>query len=273
MAVRSDHRLRPHRGSLRHPLSPIIPYDGVRETLVNFLGSQPSTVLEVGCGTGHWLAVAHAERLSLLSGSIRRQPMLDRARVARAWRASGRARAEALCRGATRPSIASSASTPSIISADRVRFFAEARRILRPGGGRADDRQGSAHRPRRLVGLRLLRGDACDRSGAVRAGADAPRRDGAGRLRLDRDRWRRITSRWCSRPARRWPTASSIRSFTSQLTVLSEDEYQPRASIRLRQANDAAGRRAAAASPTSGSTRRSAGSVITAGSRNPRNAP
>ena len=33
-------------------------YDGVRETLLNFLGPQPSSVLEVGCGTGHWLVVA-----------------------------------------------------------------------------------------------------------------------------------------------------------------------------------------------------------------------
>ena len=38
-------------------------YDGVRETLVNFLGPQPATVLEVGCGTGHWLAIAHEARL------------------------------------------------------------------------------------------------------------------------------------------------------------------------------------------------------------------
>ena len=36
-------------------------YDGVRETLLQFLGADASSaVLEVGCGTGHWLAVASA---------------------------------------------------------------------------------------------------------------------------------------------------------------------------------------------------------------------
>ena len=33
-------------------------YDGVRETLLNFLGPQPSAALEVGCGTGYWLGVS-----------------------------------------------------------------------------------------------------------------------------------------------------------------------------------------------------------------------
>src|SRR3954451_3158070 len=34
-------------------------YAGVRETLLNFLGDAPA-VLEAGCGTGHWLAIADA---------------------------------------------------------------------------------------------------------------------------------------------------------------------------------------------------------------------
>src|SRR5579863_9809965 len=37
-------------------------YDGVRETLFNFLGPKPSSVLEVGCGTGHWLAAIASAR-------------------------------------------------------------------------------------------------------------------------------------------------------------------------------------------------------------------
>src|ERR1019366_3476589 len=59
-------------------------YDGVRETLLGFLGQQPSAVLEVGCGTGHWLdcrAKAFAEP-SVLVGLDPSLPMLTRARGA-----------------------------------------------------------------------------------------------------------------------------------------------------------------------------------------------
>ena len=69
--------------------------------------------------------------------------------------------------------------------------FRRPRPLLRRGAPRAqarrrtaDHRQGSAHRSRRLVGLRVLRGDARDRSRALRPGADAARRDGAGRVRV-----------------------------------------------------------------------------------------
>ena len=69
-------------------------YDGVRETLLNFLGPAPVATLEVGCGTGHWLtcsAKALAERSGdrsakalaerqVLAGVDPSAAMLDRAR-------------------------------------------------------------------------------------------------------------------------------------------------------------------------------------------------
>src|SRR6516162_5830507 len=46
---RPDHRLRSDRRSALYE------YAGTRDTLVAFLGDGPVDVLEVGCGTGHWL--------------------------------------------------------------------------------------------------------------------------------------------------------------------------------------------------------------------------
>ena len=78
--------------------------DGVRETLTHFLGPQPSSVLEFGRGT--WLARHHPVRA--LAESL---PFPDAAfdRV--------------FCVNALHH------------VADRARFFAEARRVLAPGGG------------------------------------------------------------------------------------------------------------------------------------------
>lgn len=78
--------------------------DGVRETLANFLGPQPSSVLEFGCGT--WLARHHPIR----------------------------ARAESLpFRDATFDRVVCVDTLQQV--SDRARFFAEARRVLKPGGG------------------------------------------------------------------------------------------------------------------------------------------
>jgi len=236
-------------------------YDGVRETLVNFLGPQPATVLEVGCGTGHWLAIAHEARLkpspyedatddrgprsakalaerSPLVGVDPSGPMLDRARVAAPGARLLRARAEALpWRDATFDRIYCVNALHHFT--DRVQFFAEARRILRPGGGvltigkdphtdrddwwvydyfeetRAIDRARFA-RVRTLRGEMALAGFAWSES-------------------MEADHIEVV------QPAgEAFVNGIVDPGFTSQLTVLSEDEYQ-RGADRLRQANDAAG--------------------------------
>ena len=167
-------------------------YDGVRETLLNFLGPEPNAVLEVGCGTGHWLAVARrrsAERRRRLTGV---DPVGADARRAlrRAAPASPRVRASGP--GARRRSAVARRDVRPPLLRQRPPSFRRPRPVLRRGApraqarrGTADDRQGSPHRSRRMVGLRLLRRDARDRSRALRAGADAARRDGAGRVRVD----------------------------------------------------------------------------------------
>jgi ubiquinone/menaquinone biosynthesis C-methylase UbiE len=56
-------------------------YDGVRDTLLDFLGPTPLSTLDVGCGTGHWLEVivGHA---STLAGMDPSAAMLAQARTA-----------------------------------------------------------------------------------------------------------------------------------------------------------------------------------------------
>ena len=108
-------------------------YDGVRETLLNFLGPTPLATLEVGCGTGHWLRVmtGHASPLAGVEPSAK---MLARARMAapEAWLVQ--ALAEDLpWQRATFDRIVCVNALHSF--ADRHRFFEEARRVLKPGGG------------------------------------------------------------------------------------------------------------------------------------------
>jgi ubiquinone/menaquinone biosynthesis C-methylase UbiE len=210
-------------------------YDGVRETLVNFLGPQPSTVLEVGCGTGHWLSIAHAER-SPLVGVDPSQPMLDRARVAAPGARLVRARAEALpWRDATFDRIYCVNALHHF--SDRVQFFAEARRILRPGGGvltigkdphtdrddwwvydyfeetRTIDRA-------RFARVRTLRGEMALAGFAWTESMEADHIE-------------------VVQPAReRWPTVSSIRALPRSCGARGRNTNE--GADRLRQANDAA---------------------------------
>ena len=108
-------------------------YSGVRDTVLSFLGDA-TAVLEVGCGTGHWLASVDNSRPRRLAGIDPSAAMLDRARRAAPAAQLVRARAEAL------PWRDQSFDRVFCVNAlhhfaDRERFFAEARRVLRPGGG------------------------------------------------------------------------------------------------------------------------------------------
>src|SRR5436190_23998900 len=108
-------------------------YAGVRDTLLNFLGPTPVAALEVGCGTGHWLNIAGA-RASILAGVEPSSAMLERARLTAPGARLVRARAEDLpWRDGTFDRIFCVNALHHF--SDRARFFAEARRVLRPGGG------------------------------------------------------------------------------------------------------------------------------------------
>jgi ubiquinone/menaquinone biosynthesis C-methylase UbiE len=227
-------------------------YDGVRDTLLNFLGSDASSaVLEVGCGTGHWLAVA-AARLAVAPEARRRPYGVDPSEQMLAKAAARlkpspyeaerprlvRARAEALPWGdATFDRIFCVNALHHF--SDRARFFAEARRVLKPGGGlltigkdphpeqddwwvyqyfeetRAIDRE-------RFARVRTLRGEM------ALAGFDWTESMEADHIEV-------------VRPASEAFVNGVVDpSFTSQLTVLSEEEFN-RGAERLRQANEAAG--------------------------------
>jgi ubiquinone/menaquinone biosynthesis C-methylase UbiE len=109
-------------------------YSGVRETLLDFIRSErPAAVLEVGCGTGHWLD-AVSGRSSFVAGVEPSVGMLSLARRAAPGARLVRASAEML------PWRDASFDRVFCINAlhhfsDRQRFFAEARRVLRHGGG------------------------------------------------------------------------------------------------------------------------------------------
>jgi ubiquinone/menaquinone biosynthesis C-methylase UbiE len=229
-------------------------YDGVRDTLLKFLGPQRSAALEVGCGTGHWLAALQARLKSspydedgsakalaerqLLAGVEPSAPMLDRARSAAPAARLVRARAEDLpWRDATFDRIFCVNALHHF--ADRSRFFAEARRVLRPGGGlltigkdphadrdewwvydyfeetRAIDRERFA-RVRTLRGEMALAGFAWTES-------------------MEADHIEVVQS-----AAEALANGVVDASFTSQLTVLSDGEFSKGAE-RLRQANETAG--------------------------------
>ena len=55
-------------------------YSGIEEALVNFVGHTSRRVLEVGCGTGHWLRQLQTLNLGVM-GVDPSWPMLSRARV------------------------------------------------------------------------------------------------------------------------------------------------------------------------------------------------
>ena len=213
-------------------------YEGIRETLRNFFGPAPSSVLEVGCGTGHWLATAFEARPSLLAGVDPSASMLARARVAAPSANLVQARAEDL------PWCDAGFDRLFCVNAlhhftDRARFFAEARRVLKPGGGLLtisndphtdrDDwwvyqyfEETHAIDRERFARVRTLRGEMALAGFAWTESMEADHIE-------------------VVRPASE-ALANGIvdQSFTSQLTVLSDEEFR-RGSERLREANEAAG--------------------------------
>jgi SAM-dependent methyltransferase len=109
-------------------------YAGTRDAVLNFIGATTDSahasldVLEVGCGTGHWLDVARssAHRVVGLEPSMLMLAQASGLRV--------RGRAEQL------PFPDASFDRIFCVNAlhhfdERRTFFAEARRVLRPGGG------------------------------------------------------------------------------------------------------------------------------------------
>jgi len=212
-------------------------YDGVRDTLNQFLGSARPSTLEVGCGTGHWLQVA-APYASRLAGVDPSMPMLERARRVASTAHLIRARAEMLpCRDATFDRLVCVNALHHF--ADRARFFREARRVLKPGGGllsigkdphaerdswwvydyfpetRAIDRA-------RFAPVRILRGELTEAGFAWAESVEADRIE-ADSLASD-------------------AMANGVidTSFTSQLTVLTPDEFQSGVA-RIREAEREAG--------------------------------
>ncbi len=214
-------------------------YDGVRDTLVNFLGPAPKAVLEVGCGTGHWLAVVAGTRDSILVAGLEpSEPMLRRAQMAVPSARLVRARAENL------PWQAASVDRIFCVNAlhhftDRARFFAEARRVLKPGGGlltigkdphtERDDwwvyqyfEETRAIDLDRFPRVRTLRGEMALAGFAWTESMEAEHIE-------------------VVQPASEALANGVVHpSFTSQLTVLSDEEFQ-RGADRLRRANDEAG--------------------------------
>lgn len=111
----------------------LLRYDGVRDALINFLTPTVGAALEVGCGTGHWLHELDG-RASLVAGVEPAGQMIVHARQTAPSARLARARAEQL------PWRDASFDRLFCVNAlhhfaDRAAFFAEARRVLKPGGG------------------------------------------------------------------------------------------------------------------------------------------
>jgi ubiquinone/menaquinone biosynthesis C-methylase UbiE len=215
-------------------------YDGVRGTLLDFLGRQPSVVLDVGCGTGHWLAVAQSARPkpSLCFGLDPSAPMLARARGGAPLAHLIRARAEEL------PWADASFDRLFCVNVihhvtDRVRFFTEARRILKPGGGLLTiGMDPHTDRDEWWVYDYFEETRGIDRNRFARV------RTLRGEMALAGFAW--SESMEAEHIELVWPASDALAAgivdpaFTSQLTMLSDEEFA-RGAGRLRQANEAAG--------------------------------
>ena len=209
-------------------------YAGIGDTILSFLGSAPlSAILEVGCGTGHWLQMMRG-RARLVAGMDPSMQMLGRAREAAPDAAMVRARAERL------PWRDVAFDRIVCVNAlhhfkDREQFFTEAHRTLKRGGGlltvgldphterdewwvydffpdtRAIDRA-------RFAPIRIIRGEMTKAGFAWAESFEADRLETQFSL------------------GEVFPEGVD-RSFTSQLTVLTDEEFA-RGVSRMREAGD-----------------------------------
>ncbi len=202
-------------------------YAGVRDTLLNFLGgaSPAADVVEVGCGTGHWLATLEARlaRLPLVCGVEPSAAMIARARAAAPRALLVRGRAEAL------PWRDAAFDRVYCINAlhhfgDRAGFLAEARRVLRPGGGLLTiGKDPHAERDTWWVYDYFPETLAIDRERFARV------RTLRGEMAAAGFAW--AESFECDEIVASIPAAEAIatgvvdRAYTSQLTVLSDEEF------------------------------------------------
>ncbi|HLO27805.1 MAG TPA: methyltransferase domain-containing protein [Anaerolineales bacterium] len=109
------------------------PYAGVEQALKEFIGDHPELrILEVGCGTGHWLGILRGRGLHV-TGLDFSTEMLAQAQASLPSSELTRGRAEHL------PYASGSFDRVFCINAlhhfaDKPAFLAEARHVLRPGG-------------------------------------------------------------------------------------------------------------------------------------------
>ena len=119
-------------------------YSGVERALTAFVGPNVTgRVLEVGCGTGHWLQLLGESGIRV-AGVDASGNMLTYARARARGAALAHGRAEHL------PWASQTFERVFCINAfhhfeDKVGFLTEARRVLVPGGQRDDRRSGSSH--------------------------------------------------------------------------------------------------------------------------------
>ena len=219
-------------------------YAGVRDALLSFVGMHSAAVLEVGCGTGHWLAAigagADAAEAShrLCAGVEPSAAMIARARLAAPHARLVRASAERL------PWCAATFDRVYSVNAlhhfsDRTRFFAEARRVLKPGGGLLTiGKDPHAERDSWWVYDYFPETAGIDRDRFARV------RTLRGELALAGFDWTesyecdRIEASMSAREA--FDGGVIERGYTSQLAVLSDSEFQAGVA-RIRAADDAAG--------------------------------
>lgn len=108
-------------------------YDGVKQAVLAFAAGASFSTVEVGCGSGHWLAVLEG-KTARLAGVDPSRRMLAQARTA--------APSALIVRGRATPLPFAGAAFDRVICVnalhhfgDRQAFFVEARRVLRAGGG------------------------------------------------------------------------------------------------------------------------------------------